>query len=481
MKAIYATIGSANFIEVANEIYEQHGIYPCYWVTDSSIKEEVKDTFENTVVHDSSDAMRGILPEEYDDVPQNYDLDAETISDFREYEMIAIQMMERIEIPENTKIKLPYDDRVELYYQQLSYWIRIAHEIEPDIVIFGNTPHLIYDYILYSVCLVLDIKTIMFTKTGLPNRFFVRNRLSENPIKPEESKNTIKSIPNDIEDHIDGIQKEYSEGMPDYMRQHVEDLNNKPSIGSSIREIGKSANRFLKSTSAGDISKMITGDSLFTNRVLTKVRSEIHRYKLQKEYAKHVENPEYSINYIYFPLHYQPEETTSPRGGRYVHQHLAVDLISSVLPETYRIFIKEHPSQFSSQLRGERGRSLQYYERLCSIPEVDFVPVDTNPFKLIDNSEMVATITGTAGWEALLRGTPASVFGDAWYQNAPGCYHIKDKQHLYDCVHNPHEKVRTEEIKSYISNIIDNLYFGSLGEETEECKESLLQAMNNSI
>lgn len=33
---------------------------------------------------------------------------------------------------------------------------------------------------------------------------------------------------------------------------------------------------------------------------------------------------------------------------------------------------------------------------------------------------MVGTVAGTAGWEGLLSGVPAVVFGGAWYRSLPG-------------------------------------------------------------
>ena len=48
--------------------------------------------------------------------------------------------------------------------------------------------------------------------------------------------------------------------------------------------------------------------------------------------------------------------------------------------------------------------------------------------EFVRNARAVATITGFIGWEALLRGVPALVFGAAWYRACRGIYRIKTRQ-----------------------------------------------------
>ncbi|MDP2946804.1 MAG: hypothetical protein Q8N88_01705 [Nanoarchaeota archaeon] len=50
----------------------------------------------------------------------------------------------------------------------------------------------------------------------------------------------------------------------------------------------------------------------------------------------------------------------------------------------------------------------------------------TNTYTLINKSQAVATVTGRAGWEALLRSKPAMVFGYPWYRDCPEMFKVKD-------------------------------------------------------
>ena len=66
------------------------------------------------------------------------------------------------------------------------------------------------------------------------------------------------------------------------------------------------------------------------------------RRRLKKTYDRLCSDPDLSQPYIYVALHYQPEQTTSPSGGVYVHQDLMVGLLASHLPSGWKIYVKEH-------------------------------------------------------------------------------------------------------------------------------------------
>ena len=55
---------------------------------------------------------------------------------------------------------------------------------------------------------------------------------------------------------------------------------------------------------------------------------KINKYadKYIQEYRRFQTKPEYGKKYIYFPLHYQPECNTSPVGGYFADQILAVKI-----------------------------------------------------------------------------------------------------------------------------------------------------------
>ncbi|MBI1974780.1 MAG: hypothetical protein HYS57_00280 [Parcubacteria group bacterium] len=137
--------------------------------------------------------------------------------------------------------------------------------------------------------------------------------------------------------------------------------------------------------------------------------------------------PDFSKKFVYVALQYQPECSTSPLGGVFVNQLLMIETLSAALPSGWEIFVKEHPLQwkprgvsyFSYRYRG-------YYEAIVAVPHVRLVSPDTDSFPLIEKSQCVAVVIGTAGWEALLRGKPVLTFGHAWYADCPHVYKVSD-------------------------------------------------------
>jgi hypothetical protein len=78
-------------------------------------------------------------------------------------------------------------------------------------------------------------------------------------------------------------------------------------------------------------------------------------------------------------------------------------------------------------------------------------------FDLIDRSLAVATTGGTAGIEAVARGKPVLLFGDAWYRNCPGVYRVrncKDVSLVINCILDGKIQLDEQEFMSYMECII---------------------------
>jgi hypothetical protein len=144
---------------------------------------------------------------------------------------------------------------------------------------------------------------------------------------------------------------------------------------------------------------------------------------LLREYLARCAPLDFETPYIFVALHYQPEQTTSPTGGVFVDQNLMVDMLARVVPAGWRVYVKEHPFQFFPNSLGERSRSVEFYDDLLAHPNVTLVPWSTSPFELTDRAKAVATVSGTVGVEAIIRGKPVLAFGYAWYRDCEGVFY----------------------------------------------------------
>ncbi len=156
----------------------------------------------------------------------------------------------------------------------------------------------------------------------------------------------------------------------------------------------------------------------------------------KNRYNKNVDNisrkeVDFSKKYVYFPLHLQPEMTADTIGGIYRDQLLAVERVRSIIPPDWYIYVKENPKQLPNNTRGKF-----FFKRMQSIDKVIFFDRKVDTYELLRNSQFVATVTGTVGWEAISGGKAVLTFGKSWYRQLPGVvnYHRDvEWEHIVKC------------------------------------------------
>jgi len=136
------------------------------------------------------------------------------------------------------------------------------------------------------------------------------------------------------------------------------------------------------------------------------------------------ENVSLDESFVYFPLHLQPELTTDTWGYEYGDQLLALEALSRNLPAGMKIYVKENPMQTTFM------REESFFRRLKAIPNAFYVSSEISSFELIRRCSFLATISGTAGWEACLLGKGVVVFGVTWYTKIDGVFEWSDP----DCI-----------------------------------------------
>lgn len=180
------------------------------------------------------------------------------------------------------------------------------------------------------------------------------------------------------------------------------------------------------------------------------------KYSYQKYYQKKAcKSIDLGCKYVYFPLHYQPEMTTNVIGGKYVNQAKAIYDLRKVLPAEYTIVVKENPIQ--DWYMREKG----FFKIIDSLPNVVYAPLDTSSYHLSQNATSVATIAGTAGFEALYYRKPVICFGMPWYKFLPGVFdfnEIKDINEVLNFTYN------NKTLQTAIDQFTSKLYKGFLPE-----------------
>jgi capsule polysaccharide export protein KpsC/LpsZ len=129
--------------------------------------------------------------------------------------------------------------------------------------------------------------------------------------------------------------------------------------------------------------------------------------------------PDFNEKYVLFPLHFQPEATTLVCAEKYEKQLFFIDQIAKSLPADTKLYVKEHYA-----VLGHRER--EFYQKLQFYPNVVIIDPLVESKDLIMRADTIITLTGTAGWEALLLGKRVLVCGNCFYQHAPGAIKVDD-------------------------------------------------------
>ena len=153
----------------------------------------------------------------------------------------------------------------------------------------------------------------------------------------------------------------------------------------------------------------------------TSPRTALHliiRKILKYRYKNSTQIVNESSPHLTFFLHYQPEANTLPGAGLLVDQINAITKIRMSTPLHYPIFIREHPSTFQKSTT-TRYRFRNYYKRLTRLKNVFCVNNNDEPFRLIDRTAIVASISGNVITESICRGKPVIHFNARKFAHFP--------------------------------------------------------------
>ena len=376
-----------------------------------------------------------------------------------ECESTIMRMLDR----NNLWDPLSFSDRKSLYLKHLRYWNHQLITKKIDLCIFSCVPHGVYDFILFELCKIHKIPTVLFSSPSLIfHTVFISDDWKEPSLKLKNKYLELKS--STLKDGGDAIRlsssnEAYLKKQSDFSSSPVPYYMAKTALEKIYppKPISKIFARWMISHS---VKSLIMWPNSYKaldliNELIKHLKQDQVRRALKKLYKHLCKTPNIKNKFIYFPLHLQPELTTTPMGGAFVEQALAINLLAEHLPADVYIYVKEHPAQFDY---GLSSRNRAFYEEIASIPNVQLIPIEFDTFCLINNCIAVATITGTAGWEGLFRSKPYLMFGHHVYQYAPGVIQIKnssDAKSALDMILNSAYAPRLSDLRIFLKAVED--------------------------
>ena len=444
MKVLLSGFSSPEHLAVSQGLLSKN-IEVCYWIIHKPEVQSFKAKvgIDTVVFHSSFSAARAEPAEGIDINTLPYP-DDHVFQSMQKREMQIMQMMSQLDFSD-----IKFIEQKHLYFSYIRYWYGILKAYSPDAILFVDIPHFSYNVVLYTIAKFLGIKTIMFKRTkGLPDTVLFFDDFENNKKLLEEYQKQLRVCPDfsDLsESHQQFFQRQNNPEQEEKLKYSKELYTYIPDKIRATKIIPQATRilKHLKSTKFFRSAYSYLWMVFHKTQVLGLKENLVPYWRVKREKQKHIKaSKKYRLEYeslvqpfdkdkkyVYVPLHLQPEGTTNPLGGIFDDQILMIEMLSHSLPKDWVIYVKENPLQWYYD-RGYFGRYQGYYSVLARLPNVRLVPLDVSTFTLITHSQAVATITGTAGWEAIIRQKPVLIFGFPWYQDCEGGYRIKN---IEDC------------------------------------------------
>lgn len=344
----------------------------------------------------------------HDELPP---LDVEILDKMSRYEPEALKMLER-----SDRIQVSAESRMIQYHMHVRYWNYFLDKAQIGVYILLGIPHCVYDYILLRLCQIKGVFVIL--GTWVPFQATQRimplkggyELFDETVAAQIEKYKAMYKTEDDVE-LGEAAQKEYDR-FRKVNKQTVLFDPRHPKL-PEYWNVFKSEFKRVKSGAFARIPRHI------------KAKQEIN--SLLRYYASLTEKPDLSAPYIYFPMQYQPEMTTSPLGGWFVHQYLAIQMLSYYAPPGVWIYVKEHPVYKSIYTS---TRVAAHYDLIVNLKNVKLVPMETDTVELTKRAAAVSSITGSVGYEAMYQHKPYIMFGNQAMRYGPGTLNVRNNE---DC------------------------------------------------
>lgn len=277
--------------------------------------------------------------------------------------------------------------RYEVVYSLAKSAIEACRKHKPRAVVFSYEPHMLPMYVFKKVCKALGIPSrtmivspfnwkMFLDETNVDAKTSVAARLPSGDASARPGAQAVARF-------IDEKKGDYSVAKPFYeKRLH--------SVGGARRLIFK-----------------LKANGWKPHKVVLGQMAEASYRRLSTPRAALQGKP-----YVCLFLQLQPEQTTLPDGGLFVHHLFVIQALYAALePLGISLVIREHPATFETAYN-ITWRPRDFYRSIKAIgPAIHFDEPSADPYSLIKNAVAVSAITGTVLLEGLLQGRPAIAFG----------------------------------------------------------------------
>ncbi len=354
-------------------------------------------------------------------IAEEWTLSREIVMGMKEAEAYFLRLTDR-----NSVFPISVQERRQFYLLLLNYFNSMMSKKNVDYVLTFDTPHSYSSNLFYKIAEFYKIPLLRLEHHFLQNHSLLLSY--HNPALPIEYYNefTKEELYNKLPEKIKQDLVQYNTMIHNANRNEKRALIGSSGLSSIkliLRYIVKASQNLIMGIFPFFFKKEIlhfTSLNQIKSRLIYRVKINkplFNLIRLNHYYNKISETPDLTEKYVFFGMHMQPEKTSQPLGGEFDHQLLPITILSNSVPEGWFVYVKEHPNQFNKKkIANNNYRSKEFYQALIKLKNVKLVSLEVPSVDLISNAQIVSTLTGTMGWEALTKGKPVLAFGNSYYK-----------------------------------------------------------------
>lgn len=364
----------------------------------------------------------------------------------------TLQMLER-----SNAFRSPSAILYQRYLRLVGLWATLLDDLKPEIVVInGDSPHKGFDLVLYDLCKLRGVRTVVFRSTLIDDRLIATEDITKVPgpelPELEQVKATLAPASAAKPEQVspsDAIQRQ---------RNNLSRLRAQFTWRGIAR--GLVMRRPFDRRTAPFFHEYREPRAI--EQRLLAAASKVQGRRILAAYDALSEPADLGGRpYLYCPLHVQPECSTGGMADYFVDHVHYLTMLARSLPDGWRLIVKEHPNQFARGIYIELHRNAEFYEAIRSIPRVQLIGFESSA-EVLARSKAVALVAGTTGWEAIQEGIPALVFGYPWYLKAPGIFPVRDEagcRSTLAAIACGAVKVRTDLFPAYVQSMRERYTF----------------------
>lgn len=318
------------------------------------------------------------------------------------------------EYQQDYKSLFNHEQKLKLLQQCLEEINSLFREFKPDLII-GLTPATIGEYLLYLFAKARNISTQYLIASKVKNYVYFAEEFLGCPREIEISYKTYSEEEN--EDEWTLLAEKYLEesrkGNMAYEGASKATPIVRKAKGNKIKKIVNVIYQELLDQFSGT-NNGIDSTSIFRGNMNREVIRPFRRIRILNALRKkYIPTDELSgINYVFYPLHSEPELALSIYGVPFQNQIEVIRHLAQSLPVGWKVVVKEHPGTIGY-------RKISYYKKILEISNVVLADPLVNSRQFIEQAKMTATISGFVGFESIVFGKPVLTYGERPYNILP--------------------------------------------------------------